>query len=178
MIDTLLLNSDFNPISVLPLSVISWQHAVKLMFLDRVVVIETYPGRLIRSEHLTLEVPSVCMTKDYFNYKKTVKFSRANMFLRDLYQCQYCADTFAVKDLTLDHVIPRASGGKTTWENSVTACKSCNHKKGSKLQRPIRTPFKPDYYGLINQWKNRPFRVGHPSWYKYLGIEEVAAIAS
>ena len=102
MIDTLLLNSDFNPISVLPLSVISWQHAVKLMFLDRVVVIETYPGRLIRSEHLTLEVPSVCMTKDYFNYKKTVKFSRANMFLRDLYQCQYCADTFAVKDLTLD----------------------------------------------------------------------------
>lgn len=172
--DTLLLNSDFNPISVLPLSVVSWQHAVKLMFLDRVVVIETYPGRVIRSEHLTIEVPSVCMTKDYFNYKKTVKFSRANMFLRDLYQCQYCADTFDTKDLTLDHVIPRASGGKTTWENSVTACKACNYKKGSKLQKPLRAPFKPDYYGLIGQWKNRPFRVGHASWYKYLGIEEFA----
>jgi hypothetical protein len=142
------------------------------MFLDRVIVIETYPGRVIRSEHLTIEVPSVCMTKEYFNYKKTVKFSRANMFLRDLYQCQYCADTFDTKDLTLDHVIPRASGGKTTWENSVTACKPCNYKKGSKLQKPKRMPFKPDFYNLVNKWKNQGIRVSNPSWLKYLGIEQ------
>lgn len=175
---TLLLNSDFNPISILPLSVISWQHAVKLMFLDRVTVIETYPNRVIRSEHLTIEVPSVCVTKEYFNYKKAVKFSKANLFLRDLYQCQYCADTFDIKELTLDHVNPRANGGKTTWENSVTACKPCNFKKGSKLIKPLRPAFKPDYYNLIAQWRNRPFHIGHPTWNKYLGLDEDAVIAA
>ncbi len=174
MSQTLLLNSDFNPISILPLSVVSWQHAVKLMFLDRVTVIETYPDQQIRSEHLTIEMPSVCVTREYFNYKKAVKFSRANLFLRDLYQCQYCADTFSTNDLTLDHVIPRSSGGKTVWENSVTACKSCNHRKGSKLLKPIRAPFKPDYYNLIGQWRNCAFHIGHPTWNKYLGIGDAA----
>lgn len=177
MSDTLLLNSDFNPISILPLSVVSWQHAVKLYFLDRVTILESYPDRVIRSEHLSMEIPSVCVTKEYFNYKKTVKFSRANMFLRDLYQCQYCGDTFNTNELTLDHVIPRASGGKTTWENSVTACKPCNYKKGHKLQKPLRAPFKPDYYNLINQWKNKPIRHIHPSWLKYLGMEEAVVNA-
>jgi 5-methylcytosine-specific restriction endonuclease McrA len=174
MSQTLLLNSDFNPISILPLSVVSWQHAVKLMFLDRVTVIETYPDQQIRSEHLTIEMPSVCVTKEYFNYKKAVKFSRQNLFLRDLYQCQYCADTFNTNDLTLDHVIPRSSGGKTVWENSVTACKPCNHRKGSKLLKPLRAPFKPDYYNLIGQWRNCTFHIGHPTWNKYLGIGDAA----
>ena len=174
MSQTLLLNSDFNPISILPLSVVSWQHAVKLMFLDRVTVIETYPDRQIRSEHLTIEMPSVCVSKEYFNYKKSVKFSRQNLFLRDLYQCQYCAETFDPRDLTLDHVIPRSSGGKTVWENSVTACKPCNHRKGSKLLKPLRAPFKPDYYNLIGQWRNSTFHIGHPTWHKYLGIGDAA----
>lgn len=178
MSQTLLLNSDYNPISILPLSVVSWEHAVKLYFLDRVTILETYPDRVIRSEHLTMEIPSVCVTKDYFNFKKTVKFSRANVFLRDLYQCQYCAETFDKKELTLDHMIPRASGGKTTWENSVTACKPCNFKKGSKLWKPLRQPFKPDYYSLIAQWKNQNIHVAHPSWLKYLGIEEENAVVN
>jgi 5-methylcytosine-specific restriction endonuclease McrA len=178
MADTLLLNADFNPISILPLSVVSWQHAVKLYFLDRVEILETYPNRVIRSEHLTMEIPSVCMTKEYFNYKKNVKFSRANVFLRDLYTCAYCEETFASKELTLDHVLPRAAGGKTTWENTVTACKPCNYKKGSKLWKPKRGPFKPDYYSLISQWKNRHVHVGHESWLKYLGVKEAAVNAS
>lgn len=178
MSDTLLLNANYEPISVLPLSVIGWQQAIKLMFLDRVKVLETYDNWVIRSERLTIEVPSVCVTTEYFNYKKNVKFSRSNLFLRDLYTCQYCNETFDQKDLTLDHVIPRASGGKTNWENSVTACKPCNHKKGSKLQTPLRMPYKPDYYSLVNKWKNRPFTVRHPSWYKYLGVENKIANAS
>ena len=171
MSDVLLLNSDYNPISILPLSVVDWQHAVKLLFLDRISVIEEYDNWEIRSEYLTMKVPCVCVTKEYFRYKKAVKFSRSNLFLRDLYQCQYCGDTFDHKDLTLDHVIPRAHGGKTTWENSVTACKSCNSKKGHKLQKPLREPFKPDHFHLINKWKSRPVQVRHPSWYQYLGIE-------
>lgn len=174
MHQTLLLNADHNPISILPLSVVTWQHAIKLFFLDRVTILETYPGQVIRSEHLTLEVPSVCVTKEYFDYKRNIKFSKSNVYLRDLYQCQYCSDTFDPRDLTLDHVIPKSAGGKTNFENIVSACKPCNYKKGSKLQKPLRTPFKPDYYGLIAQWKNTPVRIHHEGWYKYLGLTEQA----
>lgn len=171
MSDTLLLNANYEPISILPLSVIGWQHAIKLYFLDRVTILESYPDWEIRSEHLTINVPSVCVTKEYFNYKRAVKFSRANLYLRDLYTCQYCDETFDYKDLTIDHVLPRAAGGKTNFENTVTACKPCNHAKGSKLIKPHRMPYKPDYYSLVNKWKNRDIHVRCESWYKYLGRE-------
>ena len=122
MSDTLLLNSNYEPISILPLSVIDWQHAIKLMYLGKVRILETYSDWLIRSEHVTINVPSVCVTTDYFHYKKNVKFSRYNMYLRDLFQCQYCQEVFDFEDLTIDHVNPRANGGKTVWDNCVTAC--------------------------------------------------------
>jgi 5-methylcytosine-specific restriction endonuclease McrA len=170
MSNTLLLNSNYEPISVLPLSVINWQHALKLYFLDRVTILESYDDWIIRSEHLTVNVPSVCVTKEYFNYKKAVKFSRANMYLRDLYTCQYCDETFPSSELTIDHVIPRMAGGKTNFENCTTSCKPCNHKKGSKLKKPLREPYKPDYYSLVNKWKNRNVHVPQESWYKYLGL--------
>lgn len=178
MHQTLLLNSDYNPISVLPLSIVSWQRAISLYFLGKVEIIESYPDKLIRSERISIPVPSVCVTKDYFNYKKSIKFSRANVFLRDLYQCQYCSDTFGVSELTLDHVIPRSGGGRTVWDNVVTACKPCNLRKGSKLWKPMRAPYRPEYYSLIAQWKNKPVHKLHPTWYKYIGLEESAVNAS
>ena len=168
-----MLNSDFNPISILPLSVVSWQHAIKLHFLDRIQILEEYDDWEIRSEYLTMKVPAVAVTKDYFKFKKAAKFSRSNLFLRDLYQCQYCGDTFDHKDLTLDHVKPRSKGGKTNWENSVTACKPCNFRKGTHDWKPMRAPYKPDHFQLINKWRQRPIQVRHPSWYTYLGIEPV-----
>ena len=176
MSDCLLLNQDYKPISVLPLSVIGWQHAVKLVYLKKVNVIETYPDWIIRSERLAINVPSVCVTTDYFHYKKHVKFSRYNLYLRDLFQCQYCEDIFDYDELTIDHVVPRAAGGKTTWENCVTSCKSCNHDKGSKLIRPKTMPYRPEYYNLVNKWKTMPFTVRRESWNQYLGVQmEVAA---
>ena len=172
MLHSLLLNADYKPISILPLSVVSWQHAIKLYFLGRVEILETYPNELIRSEHLIMETPSVCITKEYFNYKKNIKFSKSNIFLRDLYTCAYCEETFDRKELTLDHVIPRAAGGLTTWENSVTSCKACNNAKGTKLWKPKRGPYRPDYYSLISHWKFQPFQIKHNSWNKYLDLEE------
>jgi len=168
MSDCLLLNADHNPISVLPLSIIGWQHAVKLMFLERVVVLEEYDDWIIRSARSAIHVPAVAVTKEYFNIKKMVKFSRSNLFLRDLYQCQYCGDTFSSSQLTLDHVIPRTMGGKTNWMNAVTACKPCNSKKSDKLMKPLHAPYKPDYYKLVKAWENVPFHVKHPSWNQYL----------
>ena len=131
MSDTLLLNSNYEPISVLPLSVINWQHAVKLMFLGKVRVLETYPDWLLHSEKLTINVPSVCVTTDYFKYKKHVRFSRYNMYLRDLFQCQYCGDVFDFEDLTIDHVVPRSKGGSNARENLQLLCLSCNTEKGN-----------------------------------------------
>ena len=124
----------------------------------------------VHSERLTIKVPAVATTKEYFKFKKSAKFSRANLFLRDLYQCQYCGETFDSDELTLDHVIPKTKGGKTTWENSVTACKPCNYKKGPRDWKPMREPFKPELFHLITKWKQTPIQVQHPSWYDYLGI--------
>ncbi len=170
MSDVLLLNSDYNPISVLPLSVISWQHAVKLYFLDRITILEEYDDWEIRSEHLTMRVPSVCVTREYMKFKKSAKYSRSNLYLRDLFQCQYCGDTFTYADLTIDHVIPRSEGGKTNWENTVAACRPCNHSKGSRRIKPLREPYQPNTHQLQKSWRARPVQVRHPSWYQYLGI--------
>ena len=175
MAHTLLLNKDYTPISVLPLSVIHWHHSIKLMFLGRIQVLETYPDWYINSEKLTLNVPSVAVTNEYFNPKRYVRFSRANVYLRDLYQCQYCTDAFDFKDLSIDHVIPRARGGKTSWENCVTSCKGCNTRKADKLQKPIRKPFKPDYWGLASAWRNSPVEIKDPKWEQYLGIKAKVA---
>lgn len=170
MSDTLLLNADYKPISVLPLSVITWQHSIKLMFLGRIQILETYSEWLIHSEKLTINVPCVAVTKDYFHYNKKVKFSRHNLYLRDLYQCQYCLDIFDYEDLTIDHVVPISAGGKTDWQNTVTSCSSCNQRKANKLLRPKTMPYKPDYYELVKKWQNTEFTVRDASWNKYLGV--------
>ena len=172
MSNCLLLNANYEPISILPLSIINWQHAIKLMFLERITVLESYPDLVARSSHISVNYPAVAMTRQYFNSKRNVRFSRANLYLRDLYQCQYCGDTFDHGELTIDHVIPRASGGRITWENAVTCCHSCNSKKGTKLWKPMRLPFKPNYYQLVNRWKSRPVYIEHESWIPYLGLQE------
>jgi 5-methylcytosine-specific restriction endonuclease McrA len=176
MAHTLLLNKDYTPISVLPLSVIDWRHAVKLMFLGRIQVIETYPDWIIHSEKLAINVPSVAITREYFNFKRKVNFTRYNMYLRDLYQCQYCEDTFDFRDLTIDHVVPISQGGKTEWTNCVTSCKACNWRKADKsFMKPVRKPYRPDYWALAAAWKNSPFRVRDPKWNQYLGRDTAAA---
>lgn len=177
MSDCLLLNANFEPISVLPLSVIDYRHAIKLMYLGRVTVLETYSDWLIRSERLTINVPSVCVTKDYFPHKQHVKFSRYNMYLRDLFKCAYCEEVFDYDELTIDHVVPRAVGGKTNWTNCTTSCKACNSAKGHKTNvKPRIMPYKPDYYQLVAKWKAGPIIVRQPSWNQYLGItDQVAA---
>lgn len=171
MMDTLLLNANYEPISIIPLSIIGWQQAIKLVFLDKVTVIENYPNKVVRSPTVCYPVPSICVTHEYFNPMKRVKFSRANLYLRDMFQCQYCAEVFEEKELTIDHVIPKSAGGNMSWENCVTACKPCNWKKGSKIQKPLRVPFSPEYYHLVNKWRKRPSRTKlREEWLPYLGL--------
>jgi 5-methylcytosine-specific restriction endonuclease McrA len=77
-----------------------------------------------------------------------VKFNRRNVFARDEGRRQYCGKKFPTSELTLDHVVPRTQGGRTTWENIVCACVECNVKKGGRTPeqahlRLVRKPFRP-----------------------------------
>lgn len=169
MSDCLVLNADYRPLNFLPLSTITWQHAMKLDVLGRVRPIEWYEDWSINSAHDSWLVPAVVVTNDFQKYRKSVRFSRKAVFLRDLYTCQYCNEPFAVKDLTLDHVLPLSKGGKTEWENIVTACKKCNWSKGDKLMSPNRLPWKPEYWHIVGLITDQhKFTIRHDSWRKYI----------
>ncbi len=165
----LVLNADYRPLSYYPLSLWSWQDAVKAAFMDRVEIVAEY-DHVVRSPSLTLKVPSVVVLKDYVKLRKRVAFTRFNLFLRDEFCCQYCGRK---GDLTFDHIVPRASGGITSWENVVAACSLCNTKKGSKslrragmsLRKPTRTPGAEQ---LRNVGRKFPPNHLHDSWIDFL----------
>ena len=77
-----------------------------------------------------MSLPSVIALKSFIKPSENPNFTRFNVFLRDKFTCQYCGDK---KDLTFDHLLPKSKGGVTDWENVVTACSTCNVKKGGKL---------------------------------------------
>lgn len=88
----------------------------------------------VHTVRLQLRIPHVLLLNDYSHVPtKEVKFNRQNIFERDGYVCQYCAQKFQENDLNLDHVIPKDRGGKTSWENIVTSCIRCNSKKANRL---------------------------------------------
>lgn len=166
--DTLILNSDAQPISFLPLSAVSWQEAVKYMILDRVDVLEWYDNWIVSSPSWETRVPAVMMVKDYVKNNREPRFSKYCVLLRDEFVCQYCATDVTRVNGTLDHVIPIKHGGKTNWTNIVTACSRCNSHKGHKFIKPKRKPYQPTYYELANNRKKMPFTVKHPSWEVYI----------
>ena len=141
--DCLLLNGNGRPVSYFPLSTIDWKTAMKLVFTRNVIVIRNHQDWQVRSPSNAYDVPSILMLRRYHKFQNYVKFSRSNVFLRDMYKCQYCFDVFDVKQLTLDHVQPRCKGGQTNWDNIVTSCRTCNTNKGSKIVKPINEPKKP-----------------------------------
>ena len=129
-----MLNADFRPLSYYPLSLWSWQDAIKAVFLDRVNIVSEYE-RVVRSPSFEFRLPSVVSLKTYVKPARTPAFTRFNVFLRDRFTCQYCGDH---DDLTFDHVVPRSKGGHTTWDNVVTACSPCNLLKGGHLPHEVR----------------------------------------
>ncbi len=127
----LVLNADFRPLSYYPLSLWPWQEVIKAVFLDRVDVVSTY-DRVIRSPSFEMKLPSVVALKSYVTQDRPPAFTRFNLFLRDAFSCQYCG---CGEDLTFDHIVPRSRGGRTSWENIVTACAPCNLRKGGRSPR-------------------------------------------
>lgn len=167
----LVLNADAQPLSILPISTLDWQEAVKVYFLGRVTILENYDDRVIRSPSFEMQIPSIIILNDYVKISKAVRFSRYNLFLRDSFKCQYCEKNFdgMHHDLTLDHVVPRSHGGKTVWDNSVAACTSCNTRKANHSHmKPKSRPYKPTYYELADKRRQFPVIIPKLSWNDYL----------
>lgn len=156
---TLVLNADFRPLSTWPLSVVSAEDAVSTVWRDRAQVVETWEGAFYRSPSMEIPVPKVIALRHFAPVSAQPKFCRRSILLRDGFRCQYCGEQFDAKDLTFDHVIPRASGGKTEWSNILSACVECNKLKrdrpanwnGKKSDglRPLKPPRQPTTAELL-----------------------------
>jgi 5-methylcytosine-specific restriction endonuclease McrA len=168
MADTLLLNADAQPVTYLPLSVVTWQEAVKFMVLEKARVVEYYEDWVVHSEHWETRVPAVLMLTEFMKPKTGVRFSKANVFLRDQYICQYCGLDLKPSECTLDHVLPISKGGKSVWLNSTTACGPCNSRKGNSKLKPKNLPHKPDYWELAAKRKKMHYQIKHDSWDYYI----------
>ncbi len=168
----LVLNADFRPLSYFPLSLWSWQDSVKAAFLGRVNIISEYE-HTVRSPTFEMKLPSVISLKEYVHLDRRPAFTRFNVFLRDGFLCQYCGDHLPSEELTFDHVIPRSRGGRTTWDNVVTACQDCNLAKGNQmlgncgmaLMRPVEAP---TTYELQQNGRAFPPNYLHESWNDFL----------
>ena len=170
MRDTLLLNADGNPLSAAPLSTLTWQESIKLVWLDRINVLEWHEDWQVHSPNITMTVPSVMMVREYVKRRSNTSFNRSNVYLRDNYICQYCKQMFGHKDLTLDHVIPKSKGGKTEWTNVVSACRKCNNDKASHTHiKPYKQPRKPDFLQLVNGVNVK--HIEHEIWLKYIILD-------
>ncbi len=143
----LVLNLDYSPIAVC-----SVQRAFLLIYLRKADMVKANDSYSFHTVSDTFSMPSVIKLSRYVNvpYKGMV-LTRENVFKRDGFKCQYCGTT---KELTLDHLIPKAKGGKSSWNNLVTACKRCNSRKGN---------YSPEEAGLLLTF--RPYR---PSYIMYL----------
>ncbi len=164
MADTLLLNANY-----LPLGVISWKRAFKHLCKDKAQVVTEYEDWQVPHT-----VPAIIRLTQTVEFDAKIGFSRDHVYIRDRYTCQYCSRrTFKRKELTFDHVIPKSRGGKTCFENIVTACMECNHKKSDRTPEEARMPLRKKprrpphlYYAMYQVAKN----MSHPSWRDYTGI--------
>ena len=126
---SLLLNASYEP-----LRVITWQKAVVLLVKGKVEVIASYDRR-IRGVRISFELPSVLRLRRRVRVTRRfhqVPFSRSNIYLRDKYRCQYCAERFHASELTFDHVVPVSQGGRKVWENILTCCIECTEPKAAR----------------------------------------------
>ena len=150
----LVLNSSLQPLSVIP-----ERRLIVLLSKRKVTFVDDRARELIeesiKARRLELERPVIVqLLANVRTPRVSLQPTRSNILLRDEETCQYCGKHG--RDLTLDHIIPRSRGGKSTWENLVASCKSCNGKKGSRLLkdsnmrllRPPR-PISQEYAGLF-----------------------------
>lgn len=133
--------------------------------------IERDGNDFIHTPNFQVLVPEVILLTGFGRMPpRTVKFNRRNIYMRDHYTCQYCGTRPAKEELTIDHIVPRSKGGRSSWENVVLACQSCNSRKGNltveqahmQLRRP---PKKPHWMATLRNTLRGPER---PLWQKFV----------
>jgi 5-methylcytosine-specific restriction endonuclease McrA len=137
-----------------PLSVVSVKRAVVLLLKEKAELIEAAEAKL-RSENLSFPVPLVIRLVYFVKIPRRIALpvTRRGVLSRDHYTCQYCGATPPRKHLTVDHVLPRSRGGKTTWENVAAACEKCNGRKGNRTpaeanMKLLTQPKRPRYIAI------------------------------
>jgi len=133
------------------LGICSWEDAISSVYTNKAIVEEHYDEE-VHSVSLTMKKPAVIRLRKLIRivYERIafVSYSKRNVHLRDNFTCQYCGVRKPQKELTVDHVVPEAKGGPTTWENCVSACTDCNYKKDDKTPQEagmklLRVPHRP-----------------------------------
>lgn len=160
----LVLNASYEP-----LQLISVRRAVILLLQEKAEVVEAARQQL-RARAIALDVPLVIRLVRYIRIPRRLKLpcSRRGVFARDRETCQYCGVQPGRAHLTMDHVVPRSQGGGTTWDNVVTACRDCNHRKGGRTPDQANmklaiVPRQPQYvaFALLGELER------HDVWRKY-----------
>jgi 5-methylcytosine-specific restriction endonuclease McrA len=165
----LVLNQNYEPINVCNV-----RRAFVLLDHGKAEVLEVGIG-LLRTATVSFPRPSVIrLVYMVRRPRPQMRLTRREVFQRDQFTCMYCGER--PHDLTIDHVIPRHRGGRHTWENLVSACKSCNHRKAGRTPQEarmhlLREPYHPRasaYYVFY------PYLHSHEGWRKFIpGGEEM-----
>lgn len=169
---TLILNADMRPQSIFPLYTKPARDAIVDVLEGRAVVVEEY-DRPVLCENLNINWASVIMYKTYHHYSHRVPLTRETLYYRDGGCCSYCGrELHGVHEVTIDHVHPASLGGAKVWCNVVSACKTCNGRKGNKLPKgqwkPKIQPFEPNYWQILNSRKEYPITIKDECWNNYL----------
>lgn len=182
--DVLVLNKSF-----IPIHIIAWEKCMSLIIqeaarpMDRDFMAYDFTDWLAFSEVNTdypvvstvshkIAIPEVIILRKYDRLpSRDVKYSRQTLFQRDKYTCGYCGGVFDRKELTVDHIVPRAHGGKTTWNNTISACFKCNSTKADRTPEGAKMPliFKPRKPSWLSPLTD--IKPDHPckSWLKFAG---------
>lgn len=163
----LVLNADYSALSICTVS-----KAFLLVYLNKAELVSESAKGYLRTIDRSYSMPSVIRLHRYVHLPfKGVVLSRQNVFRRDNNKCAYCESPY---DLTLDHVMPKSRGGKTNWDNLITACRRCNSRKGDQTpeeaQMPLtHKPFKPSFIMFLRDFSNSI----EENWIPFLGQKVV-----
>jgi len=132
---------------------------------------------VIHTTSRIIRIPRVIILQFYDRIPRTkVRFSRLNIYARDNNTCQYCGRHLPRSQLNLDHVIPRAQGGRTAWENVVCCCVACNLRKGARTPEQagvslMQPPSRPRWTPVFRTPEGR---VAYRKWLPFLGLADAA----
>ena len=160
---TLILNRNWQPVNVTTVAralTMLWNSKARVVDPDDYQLYDWHewsqlaPGQheaCVQAVRFQLRVPEVMTVTNYGHLPSgSVAFSRRNIFKRDHFTCQYCQCQPGLRELSIDHVIPRSQGGQTTWQNCVLACVKCNAHKANRTpeeanMRLRRAPDQPSW---------------------------------